>query len=142
MIFFGDENIPPAACRMLNAFDAENDVIHLSDEFETGTQDTDWLIALGDRSERRVILTRDAAMLRRPEERKILQANGGHIVVLSSGFNRLGRDDLLIAFVRGWRPLVQQIERLKLPTILRWYHRGNKRVVIEGRLTPPKSSSG
>ena len=130
MIFFGDEGFPEAACRMLDAFEPKHQVRHLTDEFAPGTTDLAWINALARRGGDFVFLTRDAAMLRRPDERKALQNSGAHVVMLAPKFHRLKRDDLLIAIVVGWRELVDQIERLQRPTVLRWHHRGNKRIDI------------
>ena len=135
MIFFGDEGFPEAACRMLDAFERKHEVRYLKDEFAGGTPDAEWIAALSERDEDIVILTRDAAMLSRPGEKRALQNSGAHVVVLAPQFNRLKRDDLLIAIIRGWRPLVEQIERLKRPTALRWHHRGNKRIEIVSAMT-------
>lgn len=130
MIVFGDEGIPEAACRMLNAFERVHEVRHLLDEFPRGTPDTEWVQGLANRDEAVAILTRDAAMLRRSGERAAIKRSGTHVVMLAAAFGRLRRDDLLIALVTGWRPLMEQLERLNRPTVIRWHHRGGKRVEI------------
>ena len=138
MIFFGDENIPPRACRMLNAFDENHEIIPLSDEFPNGMADTDWLNALASRGEgdgRVAVLTRDAAILRRPSEAAALQTSGCHLIVLTPRFRKLKRDALLLAMVNNWRALTNQVIRLRHSSLIRWDCRGHKRVEVERRLS-------
>lgn len=135
MIFIGDENVPRRGCLMLNAFDADHAIEHLTDRFEPGIADTEWLRLLGEQDEPFAVLTRDAAILRRKDEFAALRDSGGHLVVLSPRFRTLKRDALLLAMLNNWRVLTAAVVPLRHPSLIRWDHKGGKRAEIERRLS-------
>lgn len=120
---------------MLNAFDADHSIQPLSDEFDRGIADVEWLRLLGERGEPFAVLTRDAAILRRRVEYRALRQSGGHLIVLAPRFRNLKRDALLLAMVNNWRALTEQVTRLRHPSLIRWDCKGNKRAEVERRLT-------
>ena len=87
-LFIGDENFPEPLVRMLDVFDHTNDVRHLTDYFDRGTDDVDWLKDLGQKDISPVIVSGDGKILRNAVETAQLRDANILFVMLASGWTR------------------------------------------------------
>lgn len=94
MTFFFDENIGPGIVRALEKLGKRN-LVHLLDEFEAGTPDTEWLPMVGSRGW--ALITKDQRIRYRTDEKRLYIAhNMAGFVLAGKNLDRLTMAGLLI----------------------------------------------
>jgi len=86
VIFIADENVAVRAARVLDAFDSDNEIHHLTRYFERGTADLEWITKLAQWDPRPVVLCADSRILRNKAERSALREADLMFVHLSRGW--------------------------------------------------------
>jgi hypothetical protein len=117
VIFLADENFIRQAARLLEVFDPQNEVRHLTDCFETGTRDIEWIKAASEWEPRPVILGGDGRILRNKAERAALRTAHLSFVFLSSGWTNLPWSIFAWKIVKAWPDILASVERAGRPTI-------------------------
>ena len=107
-------------------------VVHLTDDFQPGTADEDWLMEVGRRGW--FLVTRDQMIRKRPAQKAALRRYGVGAFFL--GGKDLDRCRQIIQIVRGWPRMKEHAAREKRPFAFNLNQSGTtlKRVAL------PKSS--
>jgi hypothetical protein len=129
MKFFVDENLPAWLAKGLDMLDKESEIFHLSDVFDCGTADTEWLRVVG--KEGWLLLSRDRAIRRRPAEINSYRRNavGGFVL----GGKKMSGWSIVEQIVRNWRKIKEMASNTKRPFLFRIPPRGKKIVRIDLR---------
>ena len=108
MKFFLDNNLPPAIARALNELVGdEHEVVHLRAKFSADTTDVEWIQSLGNEGDW-IMITRDDAIIRKPQEREALKQSGITAFFLAQGWKHLTRWELAWKIVRWWPNIQEQ----------------------------------
>jgi hypothetical protein len=116
--FFFDRNVSVRLARMLEAYDADNKIVHQNDDarFVHDSPDTDIIQAPSGDDPRPVLVTADEAMRRRPHERMALAASGLTVIFVRPGFSKLDRHTQAVKLLTAWPEIVKATSRCKVPT--------------------------
>lgn len=117
MTFLADENFIYRATRLLEVFDPSNEIRHLTDRFDKGTSDVDWIEAASAWDPRPVILGGDGRILRNKAERTALRAANLSFVYLTSGWTNLAWPVFAWKIVKAWPDIVTNVERSARPNV-------------------------
>lgn len=115
-VFFFDNCLAERLVRMLAAYDGENTIVHLKDEFAENTQDVDFIPELARRDPRPVYLTADLRQRRDRAERAALAESGLTVVFFKNGFNSLPMHDQAVKTLKLWPAIVEATTRARQPT--------------------------
>ncbi len=117
MTFLADENVTIHAVRVLDAFDLKNEVRHLTQMFDPGVPDTEWIRAVAEWDELPVILSGDGRILRNRAERAVLRSSNLTFVYLAKGWMNTPWNNYAWKIVRAWPGVVRETVRVRRPSI-------------------------
>ena len=117
MIFLADENFTSHGVRLLEAFDLVHEIRHLTDSFERGTPDVEWLGAIASWRPKPIVIGGDGRILRNKVERKTLRAADLSFVYLASGWTNLPWNDMAWKLIKVWPSIVRNVEQSRRPTV-------------------------
>ena len=109
LTFFMDENLAPSITTGMRGF-GEN-VVHLLEWFDRGTDDVDWLPVVGEKDW--VVITRDAMILRRIREKEVVARNRVGVFVLDG--KKPDRCRLIQQIVLNWPQIKATARQSKRP---------------------------
>jgi hypothetical protein len=115
--FLADENFIEHAVRLLEAFDQENEVRHLTDHFKKGTADAEWIGAIGAWDPKPVVIGGDGRILRNKAELAALRTADLSFVFLASGWTKLDWNTFAWKIVKAWPGIVENVQRAREPTV-------------------------
>jgi len=115
--FFVDENVSPRLAEILDIFDQENQISHLSQVCERGAADIDWLDRIGKWSPKPAILGGDARIARNAVERAALKEAGLTFVVLAAGWMKTPFQEQAWKLLKAWPGVVQNVKTVVRPTL-------------------------
>lgn len=117
MTFFADENVTIHAVRLLDAFDLQNQVRYLTQDFPPGVPDVEWIRAVAEWEEPPVVLSGDGRILRNKAERAVLRSSNLTFVYLAKGWLNTPWNDYAWKIVRAWPGVVRDTVRVRRPSI-------------------------
>lgn len=117
MNFFADENVNPRMAALLEAFDPDCRVRHLTHQFERGTPDLVWIPDLAERDESWAVLAGDGRILRNKVERSALKQANLTFVHLAPGWTNLKWEEQAWKMIRVWPVIREEVERVSRPTV-------------------------
>jgi len=140
VIFFFDRCVPKRLARMLDAYDANHQIVHQDDDarFEPETTDVELFQRLGRDDPRPVFVTADPAQRRHRNERVALGESGLTVVFFGRGWNHRDFHTRAWQLLRIWPDIVQAVQRVREPGAFEITASGRK----VQRLGPTRSLSG
>lgn len=117
MTFLADENFQQQAVRLLEAFDQQNSIRHLTEVFERGEKDVKWLGSAGKMEPKPIILSDDGRILRNTVERTALRSSNLTFVHLAPGWTNLGWPEFAWKIVRVWPAILESTRRVARPSV-------------------------
>lgn len=117
MTFFADENFTIHGVRLLEAFDLQNEIRHLTDSFDKGTPDVEWLGGVSTWIPKPIVVGGDGRILRNKVERQALRDADLSFVYLAPGWTNLRWQDMAWKLVRIWPDVVKNVERSRQATV-------------------------
>lgn len=117
MTFLADENFQIQGVRLLEAFDQENEIRHITDVLGKGTPDVEWLTAAGGWTPKPVIIGGDGRILRRKSELAALKAADLSFVFLAPGWTNLNWPTFAWKIVKAWPGVASNVSRALRPTV-------------------------
>ena len=117
MIFVADENFTVLGVRLLEAFDQQNEIRHLTDSFPKGTPDTTWIPSVSERDPKPTIIGGDGRILRNKAERAALRKADLSFIYLTSGWTNLEWPVFAWKIVKVWPDVVRNVETTRRPTV-------------------------
>ena len=117
MIFLADENFIVHAVRLLEVFDQENEIRHLTDHFSKGTPDTTWLNSVARWDPKPTVIGGDGRIIRNRVERAALRTADLSFIYLASGWTNLEWAVFAWKIVKVWPDIVRNVETARRPTV-------------------------
>ena len=117
MIFVADENFTVLGVRLLEAFDPQNEIRHLTNSFPKGTPDTTWIPSLGERDPKPIIIGGDGRILKNKAECAALRQADLSFVYLTSGWTNLEWSVFAWKIIKVWPDVVRNVETAMRPTV-------------------------
>lgn len=117
MIFFADESVPIAAVRMLEHFDARNEVRALEDHFPKGVSDREWMPEIARWDPKPNVIAGDGRILRNPSEQQVLRDCDLTYFYLSGGLMNLEWDQFAWKLIKVWPDIRRNAERIRAATV-------------------------
>ena len=117
MIFVADENFTVLGVRLLEAFDQQNEIRHLTDSFPKGTPDTTWIPSVAEWDLKPTVIGGDGRILRNKAERAALRQADLSFVYLTSGWTNLAWPVLAWKIVKVWPDVVRNVKTARRPTV-------------------------
>jgi len=112
-MFFFDENLPPWLAKGMKEFG--EDAVHISQEFEGGTEDEVWLPVIGGRGW--FLISRDRRIRTRPAELKAYRTHRvGGFVLTGKDVNGWG---IVEQVVRNWRRIKELAYKTERPFLFK-----------------------
>ncbi|MBI2421496.1 MAG: hypothetical protein HYV27_01615 [Candidatus Hydrogenedentes bacterium] len=112
-----DENLPPKAARMLDAFDRKYGVRSIVDFADRGISDLDVFKLLGEMPEKPVFITQDGRILKRPAERAALKDIDITIVFLAPNWMNFSWPEKAWKLVKAWPSVAAEVTNCRKPTV-------------------------
>lgn len=117
MQFIGDENISKRLMQILDIFDGVNQSRHITDYFDPGTPDLDWLKEMGEWDVRPVVLSGDGAILKNKAERRQLRDANMTYIVWSKSWVNMGFEGQVVTMLKAWPKLRAEVIRIRQPSL-------------------------
>lgn len=118
MKFFLDRNLPHRLARMLDSFDAVNDVRHHDDYFEPTATDEYWLGQLAiEEGDPWVIVSGDTRILQREKEVHALRSADLTFFSLAKAWSNVTYEEKAWKLVKVWPLITRESTMIRKPTI-------------------------
>ena len=107
MTFYADENVSHHLARVLEAFDLSNEIRHITDRYEKGTPDEEWIPGFGALRPTPAVLGGDGQILRRKAQRALLRDSNLSFVYLARGWMNIPYEQQAWKLVKAWPDMKQ-----------------------------------
>lgn len=118
MRFFLDRNLSPRYARMLDAFDALNEVRHHNDYFQPMTTDVEWIGQLSKKSEDLwIVVSGDTRILQRENEVHALRTANLTFFSLAKAWSNISYEEKGWKLVKVWPLIARDAQAIRRPTV-------------------------
>lgn len=102
---------------MLDLFDPVEEVRPLTDYFERGTKDADWLSGLGEWAAKPAVIGGDGRILRNKAELAQLKGAGLTFVLLAKGWANTKWEAYGWKIIKAWPEIRNNVLKIRVPTV-------------------------